>query len=266
MERFGLEKFRAATRSVEGVFVRRFEIPHMVRAMYDVMDNFPWYGAPREDQLSNDDTEYAVAKEQVTRHFIPPHFCSEVQRDFHTNGEFHYHEVPGEKSQHTAHGHRFVANVNDQRVLLLFLDPEHMVGRRNLLRPAVCNVLAVAVSRDQNEAAALAFQRVRTNAISDERLSFPSLHSLTEGLLKNDNQPLTTEPTDISFRLLLSPQHLHVQSRYVGPRGITALRIGGVLPRFIQGKADTTQMILRKFLSVQKQGMFMPKPPRRPSP
>ena len=249
------EKILAGVKSFERI--RKFDVPHAVRAMYDVMDNAPWYGTPRASQIESRAEYFDAVRDNTLQTFIPEHFSSDVVDQFAEYGEMHHHEVPGRKEDSTKHGHRFIVNVDDASVRLLFLDPEHMVGRRNLLRPAVCNLLALTVLKESREIDSFAFQRVRTAAVPDEQLDFVSLQRFTSDMIENDNLSLTEQSADIVFRVSVDSEHVQVQSRYVGPKGIEAPLCGDMLPRFIQGKADTMQLIFKKFLSIQAENGFI---------
>jgi len=228
--------------------------PKALRAMYDLMDNSAYHSEPREREVALEGDEGEKVRQRFEEEFFPPDFAEKLTEAFPEPGLYAHHDVPGHKSEGTKHGHRFIVEVTDSASEVYFLDPEHIVGKRNFWRPQIVNMLAARFPKSTEEPASFAFLRSRTEGVERSVLdSFIELESVAREMIGNrgESEELISAPENIVFRAALNKDSAEVQSRYVGEKGINSMFEGTRLPRFIEGKAFTQRAILGKFLERQ---------------
>jgi hypothetical protein len=193
-------------------------------------------------------------REHIRRDFLDEEKLRGVLNRFSTPGVFLSHDVAGRKEERTAHGHRFVAISEEHRVRVLFLDPEHHVGERNLFRPSICNIVAIEIPRTTTPAtgATVGVLRMKTTASDSQALdSFVALQKHAIEFLETGVVPSVfgDREKDTSFVLHSGPEHSLIRSRYTDSKNLRAYAEGGSAPAVIRTKAASFNHIVTKFLT-----------------
>lgn len=218
---------------------------------HDLLDNTSF---PRVCSIERDDAGAHRMREHIRNDFVDEGTLHNILSRFSRPGFFLSHDVAGRKEERTAHGHRFVALSDAARVRILFLDPEHHVGERNLFRPSICNVIAIDIPRSARPAkdATLAVLRMKTTPSNAEMLdSFIELQRLALEFLDTGSTPsqFGTNDAQTSFILHSSPERSRISTRYTDQKNLRAYTEGGKAPAVIRTKAASFKHIVGKFLT-----------------
>ncbi len=263
-----IERFRKAT----GWEQFKEELERVMRAYYDVLDNFSASKPPRSHTLEKQDSEpesFERALQQFKEFYAPKELIKRIFEQFPQHGIYENHDVVGNREEGTGHGHRyilerFISEAAEEAVRIYFLDPEHHVGAKNFLRPAILNLMAMEVNEELSEFE-LRTLRVRTETIDESVLSnFSKLKHLAELLLKNNVTPdrleaLDIDPREVIYFASAASEAVSIMSRYVGENGIKAIHNNGLLPRFILGKILSHQGLLRRIIQKAAAGKYRSK-------
>lgn len=223
----------------------------LVHIAHDLLDNASF---PRVHSIERDGVGAHRMREHIRDDFLHEETLRNVLSRFSTPGVFLSHDVAGRKEERTAHGHRFVALSDAARVRILFLDPEHHVGERNLFRPSICNIIAVDIPRSITPAkdATLGILRMKTTASDAEILdSFVELQRLALEFLDTGSTPslFGADNVQTSFILHSSPERSRISTRYTDQKNLRAYTEGGKAPAVIRTKAASFNHIVAKFLT-----------------
>lgn len=222
----------------------------LVHIAHDLLDNS---SLPTVHTVERTGEQSRRIREHIRRDFLPEAKLQSVLERFDTPGIFQSHDVAGRSEEKTAHGHRFVVISEADRVRLLFLDPEHHVGERNLFRPSICNIVAINIPRKTEDRGKteIGVLRVRTAESNPETLdSFITLQNAALDFLDTGKIPeiFTRGNENVSFLLHSTPERSQVRTRYADMRNLKAYAEGGITPSVIRTKAQSLEHILAKFL------------------
>lgn len=171
----------------------------------------------------------------------------------------------GKKEDGTSHVHDFVIERSDAETSFYFVDPEHYVGKRNLLRASVSNLMSMRLRNDGGDTLpSVAILRFRTDSLASiDRTQLKMEQQLGHGrqLLADDALPkfLANHPEEILFRTIATPERGLVQSRYVDNRhGLELFLDGMPSAPALEGKVTAHQAILDRFIRLLQEGQFVP--------
>lgn len=222
----------------------------MVSIAHDLLDNTP---LPAVHTVERTGESSKRMREHIRHDFLSDEKLQRLLNRFSKPGVYQSHDVAGRSEEKTAHGHRFVAISEEHRLRLLFLDPEHHVGARNIFRPSICNIVAVSIPRNTAEIrdASIGVLRVRTGESDPTTLdSFITLQEAALDFLDSGKVPeiFTRGTENVSFLLHSTPDRSLIRTRYVDMRNLKAYAEGGISPTVVRTKAQSLEHILSKFL------------------
>ncbi|MDA1061085.1 MAG: hypothetical protein O3B47_04820 [bacterium] len=191
--------------------------------------------------------------------FLPADMKAEIlelTKDY-TEGVFYRAKVAaGKKENFTKHGHYFYFRKIQGGVQLYFVDPEFSVGRKNALRPPVCNLMATELNANH------VFEKVsilRFAAVGDKSLS---VKELTDSCLKmlNGHEPKIFDGDDFdkTFRLDLRGGSQEIESRHASDAELRQFLRTGKGNLHIDGKAWAQRGVLSSFVRHLRDGKFKP--------
>lgn len=250
------------------------EIGRVRRVLYDVMDNFKSATPPREHRIeraSADPDEFDDVIERFKEFYAPPELMARIFELFPEHGNFEHHDVVGNREEGTGHGHRYIiersaTEAAGEIARILFVDPEHHVGEKNFLRPAIINLMAMEVNETSTEFE-LRTLRVRTETLDEQVLnSFPKLRVLAEQMLDNCTDSdclelLGIDPKEVIYYATCDEDGAALMSRYTGETGIQAIHQDTLLPRFILEKILSHQGLLKRIIQKAEAGKYRAKEP-----
>jgi len=170
----------------------------------------------------------------------------------------------GRSESGTKHVHDFVIEKSESTTSLYFLDPEHYVGKQNLLRPSIANLMSMELSQQTGTLPKVAILRFRTQllAASDRTaLKMDEQLNIARGLVSNDALPefLKNTPQEIVFRTVINEDKGIVQSRYVDNEwGLELFLKGASSAPSLEGRVVSQQAILQRFVRLLEEKKFEP--------
>lgn len=163
--------------------------------------------------------------------------------------------VVGKKHDGTLHPHYFYVRKLDSGVQLFFVDPEQVVGKRNALRPPICNLMAAEVPED-NKPPKLGIVRFRYR--NDKKVNVADLTKATERMLDEGELPdfLESDDFELTFSLQAKAGSQVMQSRHADKWELDRFIRNGRGNLHIDGKAWAQRGVLRSFRRHLREGNF----------
>lgn len=176
--------------------------------------------------------------------------------------------LAGSSEKKTRHPHLFAVLPLGSAVEAYFVDPEHEVGRRNLLRPKVANIVALSLYEGRpDEIAILRYRTVRGNDAM--QTMHPNIVGgvdnlrgqlkIARDLIERDGIPqeLIGIEEEITFRLVVRDDRALLQSRYASPQQMRAA-LEGEFSGTLEVKRVAQQRILERMARLVASGAMRP--------
>ncbi|TSC80924.1 MAG: hypothetical protein G01um101429_49 [Parcubacteria group bacterium Gr01-1014_29] len=183
-----------------------------------------------------------------------------MTQEFETDESYQTIILVGEKEKGTRHPHLFVAERDTDGIQLFFVDPEHAVGKQNILRPRIGNLMALRIYNDRSDPE-LAILRYRTKKIEEKDITVLKLQPQLEAarkLIHNEGVPkfLQGKEEEILFRIVIKQEKGLAQARYTNKKSLQSFLQGGKGSSLLEGKADSQQAIVNRFIQYMEEGRF----------
>jgi len=250
-----------------GGFIKKAVDPKYVR---EVAENLEGLRAPihTEHLLDADKILEALIPESVRKTLI------EGSADF-LHGEMYEHlEIVGRPEDGRVHPHEFlIRRVSDDALEIFFVDPEHTIGRDNLLVPAVNNLMTARIYADGRDPE-VAVLRHKTERLVAEHPLHGGLEKINyqtqaaQKLLDRDGIPeyLESFQDQILFRLVVKREQKNdrrpklgiVQSIFSTPQDLQRFFDNNLKPNdAIDHKMQVERIIFERFARYMREGRFV---------
>lgn len=221
--------------------------------IWDQLDRFPSISAPEMTFVEGH------ASEMMER-FMPELMRTKLidLTNSFSDGLYRVRTLVGEYDLGTSHPHDFVISINLDDIGLYFVDPEHTVGSRNALRPAISNLISLIIPKNIDQPVSFASLRFRTDNVDHAVLKLKPQLEATQTLIEDRGMPafLSAFSNDILFRLLVSAEQSLVQARYTTSYQLRQFLYGNSGSPALEGKVDSHQAVFNHFIEELEAGNF----------
>lgn len=207
----------------------------------------------------------SYANEKMLERLLPQEAREQLlalSENFERGQDYRAVILVGKKENGTLHPHLFVIQRTEKGIELFFVDPEHNVGKHNLLRPKIENLITMKVPQGSEAHSELAILRFRTNNIKDVTLLKlqPQLEA-ARTLIDNDGVPqiLQEYKNDITLRIVIKEGKTITQSRYTSKKELESFLAGKQGSFALEGKVQSQQAILKRFVEYLQEDKFKKK-------
>jgi hypothetical protein len=178
----------------------------------DILDNTPSLKKLKEYNSTYEDSRAAL--DRIVPYETRDQFIDAVST--WQVGETHGSLVKiGKQDTNSNHPHLFELTKLEDGVEFVFVDPEKLVGRKNMLRPQISNLLQMKITNGDEKKVELAVVRFKCSDLAGTDIELAAQHQETKDLIENNGIPqvIANNTKAIVFRLCLGREPL-IQARY----------------------------------------------------
>lgn len=223
----------------------------------DLRDNFPALSNLKQWELSDSEADPSAVS-RVKERFISreqhQQFLSALA-DIKPGQFYEYTWLVGRKPDGTSHPHVFLAENTGDKFNLFFIDPEHNVGKQNMFRPKISNLIAMRIAADY-ESSEINIMRFNTEGLTPDQLKLRQQFAAAKELLDEKHQPAMLEnlQNNILFQASIGAHSAILRAKYGNSGKTSEFFGGGAGPRALRGKVRANYAIISRFISYLEEG------------
>lgn len=177
--------------------------------------------------------------------------------------------VVGTQRDGTRHPHDFIVNKHSGMTDLLFVDPEHNMGKvkwhdriplKGIIRPKVVTLFGVRFTQGE-EIPEISLIRFRAAAIREGRLlKMQAQNGIASQLLETGALPeaLQDKEHEVTVRFNVRKNRALVQSRLASPNDLNHFLLGEKSAPVLEGKIATFNLLIQHFVRHLRDNKFAP--------
>lgn len=224
----------------------------------DLRDNFPRLSSLKNWEIADSETDPDAAARVKDRFLSEPQYqrLRSTTDQLPAEGLYEHTWLVGDKTKGTYHPHVFLVDRSGAGSDLFFIDPEHNVGRQNLFRPKISNLMAIKLA-DSYENSEISIIRFSAEGLTPDQLKLQQQFQVVRQLGDQDSlQILEAVPDNVLFHGAIQAHSAKLSARYTNDRKAADFLNGGTGSRALRGKIKANEAIVNRFITYLEEGKF----------
>ncbi len=227
----------------------------------DLRDNFPRLSKIRSWEITNKEAD-STSIDQIREKFLSRSRYQELKAAAESaleSGQLYEHTwIVGSREKGTNHPHTFLGEKSEYGANLFFIDPEHNVGKQNVFRPKISNLVSIDLG-DNYHNSRFAVIRFNIEGLTPDQLKLQQQFVAAKELLDKDGPTmLKGSQENILFQAIVENGKVVLRARYTNEKKAQNFLHGGEGSRALRGKIKANAIIVDRLISFLQAGKFEP--------